>query len=167
MLEQAAPSREDLLKETYLSETFEFAWRTLPLLLRSLPFRKKLEYKKELAADLGLSARFSGWRSLLDKNAEALKTSDKRLNASESRLYVMMGRLFYFRVLKDLGEIIPEEGGNWDVRKCSAFVTVMQALNSTLPWNRTGRNPVTPNMLTVDTTKEAKDYIHQLGVRLQ
>lgn len=140
-----------LKKEELLVECTENGWKLFVDEVSKLNGSGGRKTRKDILRSVPITQRLSSWENQLEIVAqERLKEDESLKSLTEAKVAVMTTNRIIFKVLSDNGIDEPPQG----------YIKTILALNASLPWNRTGSNPVTINQLKVEDLEEASSFIN-------
>lgn len=144
-------TNEVLKKEALLVECTENGWKLFADQVSKLNRGDGKKTRKDILRSVPITQRLSSWENQLEVAAQEQLKEDERLKSlTEARVAVMTTNSIVFKVLSNNGiDELPQ-----------GYIKTMLALNASLPWNRTGSNPVTIKQLKVEDLEEASRFIN-------
>lgn len=159
MFRDQNPSPAEIQRSALLTDCVEGSWNLLARQLGKVKGSDGKRLQKEINNRVPLLSRspLTSWGSKLEFIANDYLRDDQRFKSlTEARVALLTQNGFCYRVLKASGqdlESLPQ-----------GYIKTMNALNATLPWNRTGYNSVTIGELTPDDVSVAASFVQeQLG----
>jgi hypothetical protein len=139
-----------LEKESLLVDCTENGWRLFVEEVSKLEGSEGRKTRRNILRSVPVTQRLSSWENQLSIiTQKQLKEGERLKSLTEAKVAVMTTNGIAFKVLSDNGVDEPPQG----------YIKTMLALNASLPWNRTGSNPITINQLKVTDLEEASNFI--------
>lgn len=145
-------TNESLKKEALLVDCTENGWKLFVNEVSKIQGGEGGKTRKDILRSVPITQRLSSWENQLEIVAKKQLKEDERLKSlTEAKVALMTTNGTVFKVLSDNGV---------DAKKLpQGYIKTMMALNASLPWNKTGSNPITIYQLKIADLEEASGFI--------